>query len=112
MTLWKSTMGADLSADEEIRILDAWYDLEAQFSAMAELPDPGQMLDFVTDMTMAGFEVRRAIGDAWNAANARAFPAPTKPHLVRARPAAHTPLDITEEELMAALAIIRNGDTE
>ena len=107
MTLWKSTMGAPLNADEETAILEAWYRLEALAQAQAELTDPVEMLDHVTDLIMAAYEVRRAIGDGWNAANFRAFPTPPRAAI---RPRIPTALNYTKEELLDALAIIR-GDT-
>lgn len=110
MTLWKSTMNAPLSADEEERILRAWWALEALAQAQTELTDPVEMLDHVTDLIMAAYELRRAIGDSWNAANARAFPGPAaKPRLVVRNIPTH--LDVTEDELLAALAIIRSEPT-
>jgi hypothetical protein len=78
-------MGAPLTADEEAAILAAWYQLESICAAQSELTEPLEMLDFCTDLVMATYEVRRAIGAAWNDANARAFPTPPrqKPHKTR-----------------------------
>ena len=115
MTLWKSTMGAPLSADEETAILSAWYRLEALAQAQSELTEPVDMLDHVTDLIMAAYEVRRAIGEGWNAANARAWPTPQRATQSQSqrplRPHIPTDLNITEEELLNALAHVRAGDT-
>ena len=106
MTLWKSTMGAPLSADEEEAILEAWYRLESLAMAQAELTEPVEMLDHVTDLIMAAYEVRRAIGEGWNNANARAWPTPPRAVI---RPRIPTALNYTKEELLDALAIIQGG---
>ena len=92
--------------DEEHTILKAWFALEALCAAQADITEPVEMLDHVTDIIMSCYEVRRAIGDSWNAANFRAFPNPS-PRLVHRRPQIPTALDYTEEEILAALATLR-----
>lgn len=108
MTLWKSTLNAPLEAEEEERILEAWYRLEALCAAQSELSDPIEMLEHITDVVLCTYEVRRAIMSGWNAANARAFPTPTRTQVGSSRLLLQKPLDdITAEDVETVLNNMR-----
>lgn len=79
MTIWTSTMGAPLTAEEEDRIAEAWGSLlDIEDGAVSRSASPLDMLNYCTDLVMAIYEVRRAINTAWNDANARRWPTPPR----------------------------------
>ena len=70
----KSTMGAALSAAEIERIYLQWDLLKEIVGALPERPDPVEMCGHLARTVGHCHGVRRVIGDAWHAANKRAFP--------------------------------------